>query len=100
MTDVDDAPAPPPLVRTVKVWADTVSKGHVAACRGRTCQERLWFARTVATNSAMPFDGPIVAVRTEPEPGGTGRVIWHVDTRRAHHGNCQDAARFRTKSRS
>jgi len=92
--DPETPPPPAPPIQTIRVWADTVSRGHVATCRDRRCKEPLWFAKTCANDRAMPFDGEIKPVSTDTEPG-TGRPIWVVDRRRVHFGNCPGARRFR-----
>ncbi len=91
-TPPPNTPAPPVL--TIRVWADTVSRGHVETCRGKHCKAPLWFARSVANNRAVPFDGKQEYVSTDAE-AGTGRPIWVVDRRRVHFGNCPDVNRFR-----
>jgi hypothetical protein len=85
---MSDSPLNP---RTVKVWADTISK-QTAKCRGRRCTARIWFAQSVGRGKMMPFDGPPRPVRSELE-NGTGRAIWDIAETQLHFVTCKDAKR-------
>lgn len=78
----------PLILQTVRVWADTVSKGNAARCRQRRCRGLIWFAQTIVRGKMMPFSGPKTPVRTEVEEG-TGRTIWHMDERQIHFVTCK-----------
>jgi hypothetical protein len=73
--------------RTIRIWADTVSRS-AARCRRRKCRAPIWFAQTVARGKLIPFDGPAQPTRRDVELG-TGRPIWEIDEARVHFANCK-----------
>jgi hypothetical protein len=79
----------PPVLRTIRIWADTVSK-FATRCRQRSCRRPIWFAQSVGRGKMIPFDGRPIPVRTELEPGTT-RTVWYLDERQIHFVTCPGA---------
>ena len=65
--------------------------------RCRTCGAGIEWAEIVKSGKRMPFDAPIVVVRTQGDVLGGGRVIETVDTTitRSHFETCPDADKHR-----
>ena len=76
--------------RTIRIWGDTLTTGR---CRSERCGAAITFARTVKSDAMMPFDGEVVALKTERDLV-TGRPVWHVDYEASHFRTCPDADRF------
>lgn len=74
--------------KTTEIYADT--RGH-ANCRG--CDAPIVFAEIVKGGKRMPFDHPLVALRTRHDAGG--RLVEEVDLGTSHFGSCKNADRFR-----
>jgi hypothetical protein len=74
--------------RTTEIYADT--RGH-AKCRG--CDAPIVFAEIVKGGKRMPFDLPLVALRTRHDDGG--RLIEEVDLGENHFASCPRSATFR-----
>jgi hypothetical protein len=81
----------------ISVYEDSVSK-HTSPCR--SCQAPITWAETLA-GKRMPFDGEIVAVRTERERA-TARAILVIDTAvtTSHFATCPDASTWRGRKRT
>lgn len=75
--------------RTVWILADTVGYG---SCRGEHCGARLAWAETLK-GKRMPFDGELVALRTNVTPDS--RITWEVSLDQAHWSSCPDFKRFK-----
>lgn len=65
------------------IFADTRGPGKC-----RTCEASIEWARNVRTGRAMPFDAPIVALRTQHIEG---RLAEEVDLATSHFATCPDA---------
>lgn len=76
----------------IAIYADSRGKG---TCR--SCGAPIEWAETVR-GKRMPFDGEIVAVRTEGSPI-RGRVVEYVDTAitASHFETCPDAQDWRRR---
>jgi hypothetical protein len=73
---------------TTEIYADT--RGP-ARCRG--CNAEIVFAENVKTGRRMPYDAPLVALRTRHDE--SMRMIEEVDLKDSHFATCPDAKRFR-----
>jgi hypothetical protein len=89
---------------------------EAVACRGRTCDAEVVWARHYDTGKRMPFD----AEPLDPREVGTRGLFWldeghqdgtpraypanmvpdAIDLYRSHFATCSDAARFRGKGRA
>jgi hypothetical protein len=67
---------------TTEIWSDTRGFGPC-----RSCGARLEWAELVKGGKRMPFNSPIVALKTRHDPD-TGRVIETVDLSTNHFANC------------
>jgi hypothetical protein len=74
-----------------QIYGDTRGK---SVCK--SCGAPIEWAEMVASGRKMPFDGEIVAVRTEHEPG-SHRLIEIVDlaVSISHFATCPNASNFR-----
>lgn len=74
----------------IGIYQDSRGKGHC-----RSCGAAIEWAKTFR-GKWMPFDGEIVAVRTQGSPIGN-RVIEYVDTTvtPSHFATCPDAKAWR-----
>lgn len=79
---------------TIEIYADSRGQG---TCR--SCGAALEWAEVVASGRRMPFDGPLVAVRTQGDLLGGGRVIEVVDTTvtPTHWERCPQAKDWRRR---
>jgi hypothetical protein len=75
---------------TALYYADTREPGNC-----RSCEAPIEFARNVKTGKRMPFNAPIVALRTSHEPE-THRLIEEVDLAQTHFATCPKARKHRT----
>jgi len=78
----------------IKIWSDTRGKG-----RCRSCQAPLEWAENVNTGHKIPFNDPIVSVRSYHDED-THRLIEVVNlsVTTSHFSDCPDAAAFRKKT--
>jgi hypothetical protein len=93
-TDDDQPGREPRPPRMIRVYPPT--KGAFP-CRDGRCKAPIWFARTVASGSTMPFDLPMT-------PAGKGRdhdgkEIWLVPDSQVHWANCPGSSKFRERNR-
>jgi hypothetical protein len=65
----------------------------------RSCGARVEWAELVKSGKRMPFDAPIVTVRTQGDILGGGRVVETVDTgvTASHFETCPDAPDWRRR---
>ena len=77
-------------MKTTEIFADT--RAH-ATCRG--CSAPIVFAEIVKSGKRMPFDLPLVALKTRHDDGH--RLIEEVDLGESHFASCRLARDFRTK---
>lgn len=75
-------------MKSCEIFAD--SRAH-ATCRG--CGAPIVFAQVVKSGKQMPFDRPLVALRTRHDDGH--RLIEEVDLGESHFASCKNADRFR-----
>lgn len=75
----------------ILIYADTRGRG-----RCRSCDAEIEWAENTVTHKRMPFDAPIVAVKTASEQG-SGRAIETVDTTvtKSHFATCPQAKQWR-----
>lgn len=76
--------------KTAEIYADT--RGRT---RCRSCEKPIEFAELVRGGKRMPFDAPIVALRTRHDGGG--RLVEEVDLGTTHFATCPDALTFRRR---
>ncbi len=79
----------------IQIYADSKAR---AQCR--SCAAAITWAEVVKSGKRMPFDGEIVAVRTQGSIlEGEGRLIEHVDTTitKSHFETCPHAADWRRR---
>ncbi len=77
----------------IQIYQDSKGPGTCRSC-GASIE---WAELT--SGKRMPFNGPIVAVRTVGDLLGGQRTIEHVDTTitTSHFATCKDAAAWRKK---
>ena len=75
---------------TLRIYRDTRGKG-----RCRTCGAAIEWAELVS-GKRMPFDGEIVAVKTEQETDRAVEVI-DTDVTSSHFQTCPDAEKWRRR---
>jgi hypothetical protein len=77
----------------LKIYADSKGPGKC-----RSCGASITWAEMVSSGKRMPFDGEIVAVKTE-QPGIGERQIEHVDTtvNLSHFATCPDSEKWRRR---
>jgi len=79
----------------IAIYADSKGRG-----RCRSCGADVEWAEVVSSGKRMPFDPPIVAVRTQGSIlEGEGRVIEIVETTvtTSHFASCPQAEQWRRK---
>jgi len=96
--ELDPEPEPEPepemepeleRMKTIEVYADT---RFTTLCR--SCKADIEFGQNVKTGRSMPFNAPIVALRTRHDDAH--RLIEIVDLSTSHFGSCPDANKWRT----
>lgn len=73
-------------MKTIEVFADT--RG---AAQCRSCNDAIEWAEIVKSGKRMPFNAPIVALRTRHQDG---RLVEEVDLTTSHFATCPDAKKW------
>jgi hypothetical protein len=78
----------------IDIYADSRGLGHC-----RSCGSAIEWAELVRSGKRMPFDRPLVTVRTQGDILGGGRVTETVDTgvSSSHFETCPDAKTWRRR---
>lgn len=77
-------------MKLTQIYADT---RDMADCRG--CGAAIEFAELVKSGKRMPFNAPIVALRTSHDGGH--RLIEEIDLDTNHFATCPKARTFRSR---
>lgn len=75
---------------TIEIYADTRGERQC-----RSCDQRIVFAQIVKGGKVMPFDAPLVALRTRHD--ADRRLIEEVDLGESHFATCPKANQFRRR---
>jgi hypothetical protein len=74
---------------TTEIYADTRS---TTRCRG--CHAPIVFAEIVRTGRRMPFNEPLIALRTRHDNNSGWRLVEEVDLDTTHFATCPQARQF------
>jgi hypothetical protein len=74
-------------VPNTEIFADTRGPGKC-----RSCEAAIEWAEIVRSGKRMPFNAPIVALRTRHDDAG--RLVEEVDLATSHFGTCPDAKKW------
>jgi hypothetical protein len=78
-------------VPNTEIFADTRGPGKC-----RSCEAAIEWAEIVRTGKRMPFNAPIVALRTRHEGG---RLVEEVDLATSHFATCPESKHWSKRGR-
>lgn len=87
------APVKAKILRTAKIWADTVKQD---VCKSARCRQTIYYAQLVKSGEFHPFNDRPVVLAKERELQ-TDRESWLVDLAASHFGSCPAREQFRRR---